>query len=186
MNTVGIVAISLLAGMFLLAMVAGLVLLIVLAMRLSRALDKSQKENAAVYAETRTALSGYQAEIKAAIDSAKASFSAIRTETKTILEEHRKQMQGGIEKINAEALQGAAARSIQACMRLEKVAVTMQSLFLDAETRPTHEYGAEDFAPEATTFGGPPSAFSVGQTSAMDAEAEAAAVQAAPSELFQE
>ena len=172
MGTIGVIVISVLGGMFALAVLIGLILLLYLAWRLLQLLKQSQEQNQAVSHET-----------KSVLESAKSGFSSIRNETRTLLEEHRRQfgeilelhrkeMQQGIDKINAEALQAAAARSIEACMRLEKAVGIFQKLLLDNEERVTHEYGAEDTAPESSTFGGPPSGYSLSQTARLDAEAE--------------
>lgn len=176
MGTVGIAVLSALGGMFCLGLLAGLVVLIYVALGLRKALATAATQNQAVYAETRTLIAGYQAEMKAVTEAAKSSFQSLRQEMKAILEEHRKQMQTGIDKINAEALTGAAARSIQACIRIEKAASVIATLFTEGQSRVTDEYPPEAFAPEEPTpsgkFYGPPSGFSVGMTSILDAEAE--------------
>ena len=183
MSVIGIVAISILAALFLFLLLGGVALLVWLAFTLKRQLAEAKEESTAVYAETGRLLAAYQAESKSAIESAKSSFSAIRTEVRGLLEDHRRElaatleahraaMQAGIDKINAEALQGAAARSIQACLRLEKAIGVLQQLFLETESRSTHEYGANEFAPEESTFGTPPSGFGMGSTAALDQQAQ--------------
>ena len=183
MSVIGIVAISILAALFLFLLLGGVALLVWLAFTLKRQLAGAKAESASVYAETGRLLAAYQAESKSAIESAKSSFSAIRTEVRGLLEDHRRElaatleahraaMQAGIDKINAEALQGAAARSIQACLRLEKAIGVLQQLFLETESRSTHEYGANEFAPEESTFGTPPSGFGMGSTAALDQQAQ--------------
>lgn len=179
MNVIGIVSLSLLCGLFLALLIGGLATLLWLAVKLRREVSQ-------MTAAMQTLIAGNHAEMKSSIESAKASFSSIRTEMKTVLdthnkstrsmlEEHRKQMKEGIDKINAEALIGASARAVQACQRLENAAGIIQKLFLDANDVPTGRgYAPEETAPENTTFGGPPSAFSLSQTSAMDAEVEQA------------
>lgn len=116
---------------------------------------KAQQTRAAGYEEALTAL-----------------LAAQRKEIAETLDGFRRQMQVAIDKINAEALTGAAARSIQACLRLEKVASILQQMFTDAEARSTHEYAPEEFAPEENRFGTPPSGYSVSQTARMDEEVD--------------
>lgn len=183
MSTIGIVATSVICGIFCILLLLGIALLVWLAVKLHAAVKELKAENAAVQAETRTTLTAHQsqtaaamtvyhAEMKAVVDSSKASFTTIRNETKAMLEAGQQKMEDGIKKINAEALQSAAARSIEACLRLEKVIGIFQQLILNNEERVTHEYGPEDFAPESTTFGGPPSQFSISENARLDAEAE--------------
>jgi len=179
MSTIGIVAISVIAALFLFILIAGLGALLWLAWQLRRLLLESQARSAAVYAETEKLLSGYQAESRSQLESAKSAFSSIRNEVRStlesqradlgvVLEHHRNQMQQGIDKINAEALQAAAARSIQACLRMEKVAGLLQQMFSETEARVTNDYGPEEFAPEESRFGTPPTGYSVGVTAALD------------------
>jgi molybdenum cofactor biosynthesis enzyme MoaA len=183
MSIVGIVSLSILAALFLFLLLGGVAVLIWLALSLKRQLAAAKEQFTAVYAETGRLLAAHQAESKATIESAKSSFVAIRTEVRGLLEDHRRElaaileahraaMQAGIDKINAEALQGAAARSIQACLRLEKAIGVLQQLFLETESRSTHEYGAEEFAPEESTFGAPPSGFGLSPTAALDQQAQ--------------
>ena len=173
MNTVGIVALSVLGALFFFAMIAGVVTLIWLAWSLKKQTAALQEKTISVYAETGKLMAAYQAETKSTVESAKASFGAIRNEVRAQLEEHRRQMQAGIDKINAEALQGAAARSIQACLRLEKAIGVLQQMFLETETRSTHEFAPEEFAPEESTFGPPPTGYSVGTAAQLDQQADA-------------
>ena len=179
MSTVGIVALSLLCGLFLALLLAGLGVLIWLAVNLRKTLAEVRAEMASVSKKTADTLTQYQGEMARQVESSKSALGAVRVEmaklleenrkkTDGILNEHRRQMQGSIDKINAEALQGAAARAIQACLRLEKAVGVIQQLFLNSEERVTNQYGAEDFAPESSTFGGPPSGYSQSQTARFD------------------
>jgi len=183
MGTIGIVAISVIAALFLFTLLAGLAALVWLAWQLRRILGESQAKTTAVYAETEALLKGYQAESKSLLESAKTAFASIRNEVRStletqradlgvVLEHHRNQMQQGIDKINAEALQAAAARSIQACIRLEKVAVLLQQMFSDTEARVTNDYAPEEYAPEER-FGTPPTGYSVSTTAALDEQSQA-------------
>jgi hypothetical protein len=173
MSVIEIVVISVLCGMFGLAMVAGVAFLIWLAIDLRKIQNKTQQ-----------AIEKNEQETKVIFDSAKSSFAAIRAETKAILEDHRKQttvmldesriaLTAAIRTINAEALTAAAVRCMEACQQLGKTISVFQRLILEnTEQRTPNEYGPEEFAPERTEFGGPPSNFSVGLNAATDAEAE--------------
>ena len=183
MNVIGVVAISLFCGLFLALLLAGLGTLIWLAVSLRKTLATVRAEMVSVSNETRGLLAQYQGEMAKQVESSKSSFGTIRTEmarlleenrkkTDGILNEHRRQMQGSIDKINAEALQGAAARAIQACLRLEKAVGVIQQLFLNSEERVTNQYGAEEFAPEESAFGGPPSGYSQSRTARFDEQVE--------------
>ena len=173
MNIVGIVALSVLGALFVFALLGGAGVLIWLAWSLKKQTAALQEKTASVYAETKELMATYQAELKSVVESAKAGFGAIRKDVQAQLEEHRRQMQSGIDKINAEALQGAAARSIQACLRLEKAIGVLQQMFLETETRSTHEFAPEEFAPEESTFGPPPTGYSVGTAAQLDQQADA-------------
>ena len=194
MSTVGVVALSILAAFVLFALLASIALLLWLAFSLKKTLASVEKLISSVHAETEKQLATHQSESKSVVESAKAGFSAIRTEVRGLLEDHRKEtrttsdeyrkelagildshrqeMKAGIDRINADALQGAAARSIQACLKLEKTVTLLQTMMLDTETRSTYEAGAEDFAPEEPKFGTPPSGYGMGQTAMLDMEAE--------------
>lgn len=193
MNEVGVVVISVLAGMFLLVLVAGLGYLVWIALDIRKSLVAINAEKSSVYAETGKFLAELRADLKSQVEAGRSSFSGIRTEMKTLMEEHRgktcslledhrketgamivaseKAMQVGIDKINAEALAGAAGRTLQACLRLEKVATILQQMMIDTEGRATHDYAPEEFAPE-TAFGTPPSSYNQSTTAALDEQVE--------------
>lgn len=190
MSVFGIVAASILSALFLFALLACAALAAWQGWQNKRLLSAAQRETEQVYAETKSLLVANQAETKATIESAKGAFGAIRTDVRALLEDHRKeirvtieefrkelaatldghrqQTQTAIDKINAEALVSVAARLTQVCLRAEKAVVLLQSLVLDTEARVTNEYGPNDFAPEDSPFGTPPSGYSVSQTAALD------------------
>ena len=173
MSTLEIVVFSMLGGIVILALMLAIGGLIWLAFDMRR-----------VQKQTKEQVARNEQETKVALDSAKSSFAAIRSEMKSILEDHRKQitallddnrkaMQAGIEKINAEALTAAAVRCFEACQRLEKSIAVFQKLILEnTDQRMPNEYAAEEYAPERSEFGGPPSAFSLSLAAQADAEAE--------------
>lgn len=199
MNTIGIIAVSALAALFLFALLAAVGLLVWLAFRLRRELTEAQKQNASVHTETAKVLAANQAEVKTLIEGSCSKFDGIRAQIQTAIEDsrkatdvaqveqakalnevlatHRKEMQVGIEKINAEALQTVAVRLTQVCIRAEKAIGVLQQMILDSEKSPGAEYGAEDFAPEENRFGPPPSGFSRSTTARMDEEADRVATE---------
>lgn len=196
MSTVGIVVIALAAGAFLILFLLGLALLLWKAFESQRLMRELRAVLAAVQAETAALLEKSQTELKtltethanrlrAELESAKAALTRLHADVRsawveesrslsTILAEHRQQIGAAIDKINAEALQAAAARSIAAVQKLEKVVGILQKMMLEAGERPGVEYGPEEFAPEADgRFGTPVSAYSVGATARLDEEAAA-------------
>jgi hypothetical protein len=185
MSTVGIVALSILAALFLFALFSGVGLLVWLAWNQKKQQAAAEKENARVHAETEKVLAANQAEVKALLESAKAGFGSIRNETRAtlesyqktigvLLEDHRREMQAGIEKINAEALTSVAVRLTNVCIRTEKAIGVLQQIMMQADAAPAFTGGPEDYGPEegASTFGGPPTAYSVSRTAQMDEEVE--------------
>jgi hypothetical protein len=157
-------------------------------------LSANQRQIDLVHAETEKLLAASGAEVKASIESAKGTFSAIRGEVKTSLEAQQQawkqtteghfkelrmvlaQFQGemntAIAKINAEALQTVAVRLTQVCVRAEKAIGVLQQLILDTEKSPHFDGGPEDYAPETSPFGGPPSFYGRSQTAKMDDEVD--------------
>lgn len=197
MNVIGIVAISVLAAIFLFALLGGVGVLIWLAIRLRRDLDAAQTKSTSVHAETEKLLAANQAEVKGSIEAARAKFDGIRSQIMAAIDDsrkavdtaqvaqtkalddvlavHRKEMQDGIDKINAEALTTVAVRLTQVCVRAEKAVAVLQQMILESEKSPGAEYGAEEFAPEENRFGPPPSGFSQSITARLDDEADRAA-----------
>ena len=198
MQTVGIVAIALLAGLFLALLLLGLGILLWLAFRLRQQTAEVAARQSAVQTETAALLEKSHAEIlrlnqehaarlKSEVESAKAGFVTIRNDVQTawteqmnaisvMLVEHRREIQAGIDRINAEALQTAAARNLKAVTGLEKMVALLQQMMLESYTpKPGTEYGAEEYAPEEPTRFGtpPPTGFSVSETARLDEEAEA-------------
>lgn len=193
MSLVGIVTISVLAALFLFALLAGLGLQIWQSFQNKKLLLAVQAEFKQVSVETKTVLAQnwadtkvtlqtHQAEQKSQVESAKSAFGAIRNEVRSLLDEsrkelgitlekHRAEMQSGIDKINAEALVSVAARLTQVCLRAEKAVSVLQEMMLDTEARAAHDYGPNDYAPEENPFGAPPSGYSVSKTTALDEQA---------------
>jgi hypothetical protein len=194
MNIVGVIAISILCALVVVSLLAAAGVLLWLAVRLRRELAEIQKQNALVYAETKSVLAENKEDMKFSIEGARSKFDGIRTQIQTTIESsrkaaeaaqveqgkalnevlatHRKEMQEGIDKINAEALQTVAVRMTQVCVRAEKAIGVLQQMILESERAPGAEYGAEEFAPEEGKFGPPPSGFSIGTTARLDEEVD--------------
>ena len=194
MNVIGIVAISVLAALFLFALLGGTGLLIWLAVRQRRELAAAQAANTSVHAETEKLIAANQAEVKGAIEGARSKFDGIRAAIQgaiddsrkaseaaqvaqakaldEVLATHRNEMQKAIDKINAEALQTVAVRLTQVCVRSEKAVAVLQQMILESEKSPGAQYGAEEFAPEENSFGPPPSGYGQSVTARLDQEAD--------------
>ena len=184
MSTAEIVLLTLAGAVVSILFLLGLGLLLWVGFKLRTELANLARSNQAVYAETKALVEKSQAEMLKAIESAKGGFAAVRADMKLIFEDHRQKLQTEIAKINADALQMAAKRSIDACVKLEKSVGLLQAVLLQAGENPGREYGPEDFAPEETSFGTPASQYSVGPTAALDEQAqreEAAQVEAVQS-----
>ena len=90
-----------------------------------------------------------------------------------VLELNQAAISASIDKIDAEALQASAARSVQAVRKLESTVGLLQKILLEAGERPGNDYAPEEYAPEENPrFGTPPSGFSVSSVTALDEEAE--------------
>lgn len=196
MNTIGIVATALVAGAFLILLLLGLGLLLWKSFTLAQQMREAENQRAIVQVETAKTLDRYQTEIKALteahanrlksdLESTKAAMNAIRAEIRStwveqtqalnaLLSEHRKEMGEAIDKINAEALQSAAARTITAVKKLEDAVGILQTMYLEASAREREHYADDDYAEETTgPLRTPTSQYSVGTTARLDAEAEA-------------
>ena len=186
MSTIGIVALSLIGGLFLAILLLSLAISIWAALRLRAEVKKIGEANGAVYAETRVVLQQNAAETKALFESARSSFQALQRETKTIqeanvlstaklLDEHGRKMAELIGKINGEAMSQAAAQNIKAVTQLTQLIGILQQAFTDQEQRVANTYAPEEYARESeTSFPGTPASIynSVSQTAAFDEQAE--------------
>jgi hypothetical protein len=183
MSTVAIVLLALAAGAFLILLLGALGICIWATLHIARQQRDLKAIALAVQTETSGILSTHAGKMKAEVESAKASFVAIRNEIRAawveetrainaVLGDHRKEMAAAIEKINADALQAAAVRSIQAVQKLEKAVGILQGMMLEAGERPGEEYGPEEYAPESDgKFGTPSSRYSVSAVARLDEEA---------------
>ena len=148
------VIVSLLAGMFLLAIAFGIGILAWLAWDVRRLLKAAQEDNASTREDLEEKIEQCEENTKLALKNASDAINR------------------AVEKINAEALKSAAVRCFEACTRLEKTVSVLQKLILEnTDRRPQEQYGPEDYAPEEKEFSGPPSGYGLGTTSRLDAEA---------------
>lgn len=195
MNELGIIAIALAAGAFCVLLLLGLAVLLWVAFEnrkqatafagiqndlraeMRGVLEKSQSEMLKASTEHAARLRAELESAKSALGKTQAQVAAawekIEKDLSATLESHRKEMREEIEKINAEALQAAAVRSIHAVRELEKVVTLLQKLMLEAGEKPGSEYGPEEYATEDNpTFGTPPTGFSVSPVTRLDEEAQ--------------
>jgi phage tail sheath protein FI len=194
MNLIGIIAISVLAALFLFALLAATGVLVWLALRIRKDQVTEQQERQRVYAETEKLLAAHQTELKAIVESARSGFGSIRTDMRASLDANQKVAEAAladhqkalaatldtfrqdineaIKKINAEALATVAVRLTQVCIRAEKAIAVFQQLILSTEQQPGHDYAPDAFAPEESAFGAPPSGYAVSQTARLDQEAD--------------
>lgn len=187
MNTVGLVLLSVLGGFLLLAFLLGLGLLLWKAFQAARLFDELTALVTAVQAETRAINEQHANRMKAEFDAARSALTTLRAEVRSswieetrsihaALQEHRREIAASIEKINAEALQTAAVRSIEAVGKLEKAVTFLQKMLLEAGERPGQEYGPDEYAPEEEQHGPfrtPASQFTLGAAARLDQEAQA-------------
>ena len=187
MQTFGIVALSILAGLFLALLFLGLGVLLWAAFQMKRGLADMRAREASIHAETQQAMeisqneilriSGeYAAKLKSELEAARSAFSGIRSEVKVILEDHNRRTLTAIEKINGDALAAAVKRNIDASVKLEKTVSLLQNWLIGTVAQNGNTYGPEDYAPEETNFGTPSSEYSVNATASLDAKAEQEAI----------
>lgn len=173
MSTFGIVAISLISGLFLALIVAGLAAMIWYGIQVKRAAEALAKSVAAVYAETGKELAEQLKTITAVLESAKSNFQGIRDEmrksqsatlqeTRATLEAHRVEMDKMIQTINGVRFIESAKKIDKASAVLWKVAQTLQAVTTaepeledtdgNERARAWPAERAEEYAPEGETI----------------------------------
>lgn len=168
MANAGLIVIALLGGALLILLLVGMALLGWGLWQVERSIATHGKQ-----------LTGHAAEMKTGLDAAKSSLASIRTDmsrqqdqslksTQELLQGHAQAMHGAIAKINAEALEAASVRGLQASARMEKVAVALQKLLLTVDPQPENSFGPEDYGPDDRTIYG-----SVSDVARGDAQADA-------------
>ena len=143
MNTLGIVMLSLFVGVFLVVLLGALGVCVWAALMVRKA----------VAAHTKSIMDIAQ-EMTAAATASRNAFSSIRQEMKTLLEGHQKIVMEVVKAINADALQAASVRSIEACKRIENAVATLNALVYAQEPAKENSLAPEATAPEGATIYG--------------------------------
>lgn len=180
MQTVGIVAISILAGLFLALMCLGLVILLWMQYQTKQWLKDNQANTEKSHTEIERIATEFAAKLKFNLESSTQALTGIRTEIRqniqSVITNHEKRIQEAIAKINADTLDVGVKRNVEACLKLEKTVATLQNWLIGAAKRVGEEYGPEEFAPETTSLGTPASEYSISSVAAQDQRAEDEAV----------
>jgi len=141
-STFGVVAIALLAGIFLCLLIAGIAAVLWAAWKAKKAADTNVVVIQGVQAKTEAELADQAKKLAEILEAAKSNFSGIRSEmrqslemyakmTQETLEAHQKSMDAAVSKVNAELLAKAAKDAIVACREFQRIAAVMQSLLLN-------------------------------------------------------
>lgn len=176
MNVIGIIALSLLAGIVLVVQIGGLATLIVLHLRvqkshvaLAAAMEKFAMDAASSSGQARESLSGI-------VEGARNSFGGIRKEIVTaqenqsrsieiVLKAHSEGFNAALGKINGEALTRASIEALRALRELSALVVTLKNLLVDHQA-PAAELGPEEYGPSDELF------VRTSDTARMDAQEE--------------
>lgn len=162
MNTVGIIALSLLAGIVLVIIIGGLATLILLHIRVQKShtalVNAMEKFTADIWSssgQARESLSGI-------VEGARNSFGGIRKEIVTAQENQSKsieivlkaqgeQFNAALGKINGEALTRASVEALRALKELSALTVTLKNLLVD-HSAPAVDLGPEEYGPNDDLF----------------------------------
>jgi hypothetical protein len=175
-NTFGIVALSLCAGLLLALLLAGVGVLVYFARCIKLSTDRLSAELEKFYAENKAVLDDHAVQFKIVLDSSKANLISMRQEMRASLEfslksiqgalsEHQARLDAAISTINANQLLEASKRGITAMLRLERVVAAIEKFRLDRDedegdeprrgggeiTGPWPADRAEEFGPAAAT-----------------------------------
>ena len=174
-STFGIVALSLLGGLFLAILTATLGLAVYLTWKVKQKADLIDAQGAKVYAWTEKLLGEHETKMAGIFESAKSNLASIRQEvrgglelsakeTRDALKTHQEFVQGAIGQINAVALAEASNRAIIAMQHIEQAVGVLREITLAAEEEEPGNvtemprraapvsYGAGDYAPPASSF----------------------------------
>lgn len=159
MNTVGIVCLSILAGVLLVVIIgggAGLAVYIYRsrkdnaehAAKLKFMLDTHAADYAAAASEISEQLASLKGVVTGTRTEMRTAMADFTTEVRSVLTQHRDEMGMMLSRINGEALTAASASIIGAAKRLTDVAATVQAMLLaaDGEGLP-HDMEPEEAAP---------------------------------------
>jgi len=186
MNSAALVALSLIAGVFLVILIAAMALIIVLMIRLQRMTERfaqvvqnteleHEKRLDAFLVQFNSSCDDFAAEQYAfdeergrVISGLQSSMAQFRNETRETLKSHRETMDDKLAALNAPALLSASSQITAAAKQLAQTAAAVQSLLLVQEDRDNSESGIQDesYAPDQSSY------YSQGATAYSDDRAE--------------
>lgn len=152
MNSAGIVVLALLGGALVVLLILGMIMLAWGLWIVWKEIKADQKLR-----ETQAA------EMKATAESTKSSYASIKAEmtrqqeaflkeTRQLVEGSSAKMEESVGRINAQALEAASMRGLQACIRMEKVAVALQKMLMTVDTPEENRLAPEEYAPNDNTI----------------------------------
>ena len=143
MGTLGIVMLSLFVGVFLVVLLAALGVGIWASYQARKAV--------LVHAETMARMLQEMTQQTAA---SKGAFAAIKQEMKTLLEGHQVIIASTVKAINADSLEIASIKIVNACKRMEQAVATLTTLVYDKDVVQEVGLGSEEVAPAGQTIYG--------------------------------
>lgn len=186
METVGVILASVFAGVFLVLLVAGMVMLIVLHLR-SKKESEALRESMANFIKLSAETQNLQLQqLTGIIEGARSSFTGIRADIKTsqeaqakalakTLKDHETAFKETIGKINGDALLRASMQALQATREISALCITLKSLLSDHEAPAAMtELGPEEYGPSDTIYSRQSEAARLDQAELNDAVAEVA------------
>ena len=155
MQVAGIVAISICVGLLLAALLAGIAVTIMCALRIRASAILLEQQLKKFYAENCQELADHRGQLERISESAKSNFKGVREEMRGSLDlvfktmretlaSHEKIIEAAVGKINATELLTASKRGVEACLRLERIAVAMERWRLAAEGEEVEELLEEE------------------------------------------
>lgn len=163
MNTIGVVALSLLAGIFLVILVGGLATLIVLHLRVQKSHAGLVEAMAVFTAKQESSIGRTLEGLEKIVESARSSFGGIRQDIKTSqdaqgklltksLKDHEAVFSEKVGAINGQVLEQASIRAMRALDGLNQLTNTLRNLLHSHEMRPGTELGPEEYGPSDELF----------------------------------
>ena len=143
MGTLGIVMLSLFVGVFLVVLLATLAVAVWASYQ--------ARKSVLVHAETMAKMLQEMTQQTAA---SKGAFAAIKQEMKALLEGHQTIIAGTVKAINADALQEASVKIVNACKRMEQAVATLTTLIYAKDTVEEIGLAPEEAAPAENTIYG--------------------------------
>ena len=141
MGTLGIVMLSLFVGVFLVVLLATLAVAVWASYQ--------ARKSVLVHAETMAKMLQEMTQQTAA---SKGAFAAIKQEMKALLEGHQTIIAGTVKAINADALQEASVKIVNACKRMEQAVATLTTLIYAKGTVEEIGLAPEEAAPTGNTI----------------------------------